>query len=119
LTSGTPLDPGQGTESGAASVSGIPFSLITGYCATYGVLRRRFAYPWFLLLASTNAPQQVDAKPPAEGFAERTRLPCTRPDGRMPLPGIPWGIDVLSRDQARETWAERERELRAAGYERV
>ncbi len=43
----------------------------------------------------------------------------TGPDGRSNVPGVLWGASVVRRESARQEWAERERELRAAGYERV
>ena len=43
---------------------------------------------------------------------------AARPD-RGNIPGVQWGEFVKDRDQAREIWRRRERDLRAAGYERV
>jgi hypothetical protein len=42
----------------------------------------------------------------------------TRPDGITTVANIMYATEALFRDQAREVWAQRERELKAAGYVR-
>ncbi len=39
------------------------------------------------------------------------------PDGRTAMPGIMWATWTQHLGRARELWAARERQLRAAGYE--
>jgi hypothetical protein len=74
---------------------------------------RRFRHP----LTGAEAILRVAVKPqPGSSWYE---VKVAQPDGQKMVPGVMYATWARTREQARSIWAERERELRAAGYERV
>jgi hypothetical protein len=76
---------------------------------------RRFRHP----STGAEAVLRVDTKPQPGGEPPWYEVRVMRPDGQGTVPGIMYATWARTRMQARETWAERERELRAAGYVRA
>jgi hypothetical protein len=56
------------------------------------------------------------AHPPGQRFHE---VRVSRPDGKTSIPGVRFVTWAVKVEGARRLWAERERELRVADYERA
>jgi hypothetical protein len=76
---------------------------------------RRFRHP----TTGVEALLRVDTLPQPGGDPPWFQVRVVQPDGQAGVPGVMYLTEVKHRSWARRVWAERERELRAAGYERV
>jgi hypothetical protein len=76
---------------------------------------RRFRHPG----TGAEALLRVDTVPQPGGEPAWYAVRLMRPDGEGAVPGVMYMTEVKDRSWARRLWAERERELRAAGYVRA
>jgi len=76
---------------------------------------RRFRHP----TTGVEALLRVDTLPQPGGDPPWFQVRVVQPDGQAGVPGVMYLTEVKHRSWAQRVWAERERELRAAGYERV